>query len=456
MPTSPAAEKATPRFSRLPGYLHLSDIQGLAQLAMQGALGVTDLVENVQGNVYKAVAAYFGPLGARFVDGTPGRSGIKAFGITGLVYGSVKGATRLAGGAAGALLSRAEALQGKKTPSRRREAMLAALNGVLGDMLLETANPLAISMSLRHQGQPLALDKAALAQCLPGATGKVLVLIHGLCMNDLQWRPRGASSALHPAHDHGLHLAGELGYTPVYLHYNSGLHTSVNGLQLAGLLEQLLAAWPQPVQELTLLGHSMGGLLARSAVHQATQAGHAWPVQLKRLVFLGTPHHGAPLERVGNWIDAVLDKQAITRPFAKIGQIRSAGITDLRYGNVLEADWRHAGRFVSVPDARQVLPLPAGVACYAVAATTVAHEAGPLAPVRHALSHKMVGDGLVPLESALGRHEDPHRTLTFAPDQQWIAHGMGHMDLLSRPEVSAQLVRWLGAPASSPPRQHAG
>jgi pimeloyl-ACP methyl ester carboxylesterase len=313
-------------------------------------------------------------------------------------------------------------------------------------MLLETANPLAISMSLRHQGRPLALDKAALAQRLPGATGKVLVLIHGLCMSDLEWRPHDASGAQHPAHDHGLHLASELGYTPVYLHYNSGLHTSANGLQLAGLLEQLLAAWPQPVQELTLLGHSMGGLLARSALHQATQAGHAWPAQLKRLVFLGTPHHGAPLERVGNWVNTLLDQQTVTRPFAKIGQIRSAGITDLRYGNVLQADWQHAGRFDSVPDARQVLPLPAGVACYAIAATTVAHGAGPLAPVRHALSHKMVGDGLVPLESALGRHEDPLRTLAFEPDKQWVAHGMGHLELMRRPEVARQLVEWLGRP----------
>jgi len=448
MSTSVPAGKAKVLLPRLPSYLHASDIQGLAQLATQGALGVAHLAENVQGNVYKAVAGYFGPLGARFVDGTPGRSGVRAFGITGLVYGSVKGVTRLAGGAAGALLSRAGALQGEKTSSRRREAMLAALNGVLGDRLLETANPLAISMSLRHQGRPLALDKAALAQRLPGATGKVLVLIHGLCMSDLQWRPHGASGAPHPAHDHGLHLASELGYTPVYLHYNSGLHTSDNGRQLAGLLEQLLAAWPQPVQELTLLGHSMGGLLARSALHQATQAGHGWPAQLKRLVFLGTPHHGAPLERVGNWIDAVLDKQAVTRPFAKIGQIRSAGITDLRYGNVLAADWQHAGRFDSVLDARQVFPLPARVACYAIAATTVAHGAGPLAPVRHALSHKMVGDGLVPLESALGRHEDPLRTLAFEPDKQWIAHGMGHLELMRRPEVTRQLVQWLGTAAS--------
>ncbi len=447
MSTSVAAGKARFSFPRLPGYLHAADLQGLAQLATEAALGVTGLAENVHGNAYRAVAAFFGSQGARFIDGAPGRSGVRAAGITGRVYGGVKGITRLAGGTVSAVLSGLVPLAAEKASSRRREAVLAALNGVLGDHLLETANPLAIRMSLRHEGRALPLEKSALAQRLPAATGKLLVLAHGLCMNDLQWHAATAASAVPPPpplQDHGLLLARELGYTSVYLHYNSGLHTSANGLQLAQLLEQLLAVWPQPVQELTLLGHSMGGLLARSAFHQAVQAGHAWPAQLKRLVFLGTPHHGAPLERVGNWVDALLGRQAVTRPFARIGQIRSAGITDLRHGNVLQADWLHADRFERAPDARQVLPLPAGVACYAVAATTVAHGAGPL---RQALSHKMLGDGLVPLESALGQHADPQRRLAFAPQNQWIAHGMNHLELLRRPEVARQLLAWLGEPA---------
>ena len=438
MPDMPTAAR-----TRLPTWLQLSDVQGLAQLATQATLGVTHMAETVQGRVYQRIAAVFGPLAAGWVDRGPGQTGVRAKGITGLVYGSVKGLTRLVGGTANAVLARAAPLQSTRASPPAREAMLAALNGVLGDHLRATANPLLIGMALRHSGEALVLEPAALAERLPQATSKVLVLIHGLCMNDLQWRSPGDAGALHPAHDHGLQLAAELGYTPVYLHYNSGLHTSVNGQQLADLLEQLLQAWPQPVQELTLLTHSMGGLLARSACHHAAQSGLSWPAQLKNLVFLGTPHHGAPLERVGNWVDSQLGRQAITRPFAKIGQIRSAGITDLRYGNVLEADWIHADRFKRAPDTRQLLPLPVGVACYAVAATTMAHNAGPLAPVRQALSHKMVGDGLVPLESALGLHEESGRCLAFAPEKQWIAHDMNHLELLTRPEVTRQLVQWL-------------
>jgi pimeloyl-ACP methyl ester carboxylesterase len=142
------------------------------------------------------------------------------------------------------------------------------------------------------------------------------------------------------------------------------------------VLQQLAKAWPQPVQEMTLLVHSMGGLVARSACHQAAEAGHSWLAQLKALVFLGTPHHGAPLERLGSWVDGVLGSNIVTRPFAKIGQVRSAGITDLRHGNVLHADWHDAGRFERGPDARQPVPLPAGVACYTVAATTLAPGRG--------------------------------------------------------------------------------
>ena len=55
----------------------MSDLQGLAQLATQGTLGVAGLAEMVQGNAYKAVAAPFGPLGAKFIDATPGGSGLK-------------------------------------------------------------------------------------------------------------------------------------------------------------------------------------------------------------------------------------------------------------------------------------------------------------------------------------------------------------------------------------------
>lgn len=423
--------------------MHLSDLQGLSQLATQGVLGVAGLAETVQGNVYKAIAASFGPLGSRFVNRAPGSSGVNPRGITGLVYGGVKGIAHLAGGTANSVLSRAVPFVnerfGVQASAPQREAVLAALNGVLGDHLLATANPLAIAMALRHQGRALPLDRVALAQRLPQATGKILVVVHGLCMNDLQWGAPEKAGQDSTASSHADVLARELGYTPVYLHYNTGLHTSVNGQQFAALLEQLLQAWPQPVQELSLLAHSMGGLVSRSACSYAEKSGQSWRRQLKNIVFLGTPHHGAPLEQLGNWVDTLLGSNVVTRPFAAIGQIRSRGITDLRYGHVLESSWRVNGqetdRFARKPDGREPLPLPAGVACFALAATTSSQPS----PIKDPL----LGDGLVAVRSALGLHDEARHTLAFAPENQQVACSMSHMALLSRPDVTAQLVRWL-------------
>ena len=218
-----------------------------------------------------------------------------------------------------------------------REALLAALNGVLGDYLAASNKPLAIAMHLRRGGIALPMEREALAAAIPQAGSKIVVLLHGLCMSDLQWKRHG--------HDHGAALANDLGYTAVYLHYNSGLHISSNGRAFAELLESLVERWPVPVTELALVGHSMGGLVARSACHYGKLAHHAWLGHLAKAVFVGTPHHGAPLERGGNWVDLLLGTTPYSAPLARLGKIRSAGITDLRFGYLLDKDWKRRDRF---------------------------------------------------------------------------------------------------------------
>jgi hypothetical protein len=386
--------------------LHLADLQGLVRLATEATTGVTDLVEAVHRDIAR-------PLGM------PNR------GIAGLVYGGVRGVTRLVGGGVDALLAPLAERLGGGESSRRREALIAALNGVLGDHLAASGNPLAIPLSLRWNGRALDLETGA----VPRAGGKILVLAHGLCMNDLQWHRRG--------HDHGAALARDLGYTPVYLIYNSGLHTSINGRAFAGLLESLIDRWPRPVEELAIVAHSMGGLISRSACHYGEIAGHEWRRQLRNLVFLGTPHHGAPLERGGNWVDVLLAAAPYAAPFARLGKIRSAGITDLRHGHLLAEDWQGRDRFEPARDARRPVPLPDGVRCHAVAATTGKTPGD--------LNDRLLGDGLVPLRSALGRHEDAGRCLSFPEARQWIGTGMNHLDLLDHPEVYARIRQWLTA-----------
>jgi len=394
-----------------------SDLRGLARLATHAIGGLVDLVEAMHATIAN-------PLGAG-----DARARTRTRGLTGLVYKSVRGVNRLVGRQLDALLAQLTPTLAGGDSSPEREAVLAALNGVLGDYLAATGNPLAIPMSLRRFGRVLELETQALASAFPQGGGKLAVLAHGLCLNDLQWRRGG--------HDHGAVLARDLGYVPLYLHYNSGLHTSVNGRTFAVLLEALLEKWPHRVEELAIVAHSMGGLVARSACHYGRAKGQAWPRQLRRLAFLGTPHHGAPLERGGNWLETILGTTPYARPLARLGSIRSAGITDLRYGNVVDEDWRGRDRFARGHDTRQPVPLPDGVQSYAMAATT--------GRKRGDLRDRLLGDGLVPVGSALGIHEDPRRSLTIPKSQQWIGYGMSHMDLLGRAEASDRLVRWFSS-----------
>jgi pimeloyl-ACP methyl ester carboxylesterase len=308
-----------------------------------------------------------------------------------------------------------------------RDTFVAALNGLFGDHLERSGNPLAIRMALRSGGMALPMDRVALAQTLPAAGRKLLVLVHGLCMNDRQWSRRG--------HDHGQALAQALGYTPLYLHYNSGRHVSHNGREFAALLQRLLLAWPMPVDELVIVGHSMGGLVARSACHQAKLQGLAWPQALKALVCLGTPHHGAPLERGGRRIDQLFGLSAYAAPFARLGKTRSAGITDLRYGNLQDADWQGRDRHAQRHDDRQPTPLPKRVDCYVVAATLGERATG--------LHSKLIADGLVPVASALGEHRNPEMALHLPASHQQVVTSANHWDLLSREDVYTKLRDWL-------------
>ncbi len=409
-------------------HIRPADIRGCSRLAIDATLGLTRLVESMHHNI----ARTRGPLGQYTQEPTRG--------ITGLIYRTIQDTTRLVGNGIDALLGQLIPLleQEPAASADRREAVMAALNGVLGDHLAASANPLAIPMQLRRSGQPLLLTAQNLAASIPQPGGRILLLVHGLCMNDLQWRRNG--------HDHGAALASAAGYTPLYLHYNSGQHVSTNGRALAEMLDILLQVWPVPVETLVIIGHSMGGLLARSACHYGQLDGHTWLKHLRQMVFLGTPHHGAPLERGGNWVNVILELSPYTAALGRLAKIRSAGITDLRHGSIRDEDWQHGDRFAHAKSKKDTLPLPQGVQCFAIGATISKAGGDPAKPP--------LGDGLVPLQSALGRQTDGSRGLNFPASQQWVGYGMNHMDLLDDAKVYEQLRNWLCRELQADPGQN--
>ncbi|MDO9404388.1 MAG: alpha/beta hydrolase [Polaromonas sp.] len=424
---------------QLPTWLHASDLQGLAQLATQASLGLTTVAEAVQGQVYKIGARPLGPIGAKFVDTSPGASGIRPGSLTSLFYGSARLATRVAGGTVHSVMSRVATRAGRRPSSAPREAMLAAVNGVLGDHLVETANPLAITMSLRQAGETLPLNRDALTLRFPQAAPRVLVLVHGLGMNDLQWSGAGPEGP----HDLGQLLERDVGYSVVRVHYNTGLHPAVNGAQLASLLEMLALAWPRPVEGIAVLAHGAGGLVARSASHQGALAGHVWRGLLEKMVFLGTPHQGVPPETLDSWMHERLAAGLVTWPLAQLGRLRSAGMQAFASGEVLPPPVAAEVAGLPVP-----APLPLDVDCFTVAAATGPRPVDESSSARLQMENPLLDDGLVPLRSACGAHADPARELHFQPGRRHIAWQTHHQALLQSTEVAAVVRGWLGRDAA--------
>lgn len=370
---------------------------------------MTDIVEAMHANIAR-------------IPGSSAPPATRTRGVTGWVYRTIRRVTGWVGFGLDQATARLQPLIDRVAATSSgpaREGLVAALNGLVGDHLVASGNPLAVPMQFRAAGRELAAAEG----------GRTLLLVHGLCMHDGQWLRRG--------HDHGAALARDLDYRPAYLRYNSGLHVAANGRELARRLEDWVDRAHTPVTELAIVGFSLGGLVARSACHYANEAGYRWPRRLRHLIFLGTPHHGAPLERGGHAIDLALGLSRYSAPLAALGHLRSAGITDLRYGRVL-ADEHGLDRFGSESAPPQHVALPESATCAAIAASRgrSARDA----------TDRLFGDGLVPVASALGHHAERVRTLAFAADRQWVGYGLTHLDLLDDTAVYATLRGMLAAP----------
>ena len=302
---------------------------------------------------------------------------------------------------------------------------IGAVAGLIGDDLAARRSVLVEEgVSVRVDGVSVA--PADVAAAYPDATGSIVVLAHGLMGTEHTF-----AFGEGPHYDEVLRTRG---FTPVFVRYNTGRRISVNGRALASLIGELVERWPVPVERIVLIGHSMGGLVLRSALHHAEQADASWVSGVATTVSLGTPHLGAPLESLAHYGSAGLVCFPETAAFGALLRRRSGGIRDLRGGSLVDEDW--TGRD---PDALGAaiaaeVPLLAGVEHYFVSATVTRSPRHPVG--------RLIGDGLVLTSSAGGRHRT--RRIGFAADHGLNLGRAHHMTLLSHPVVAAHLVEWLG------------
>jgi pimeloyl-ACP methyl ester carboxylesterase len=305
-------------------------------------------------------------------------------------------------------------------PSRLATGLRSALNAAVGDHLASSANLLAITMGFYAAGHhPIPLTAAGLRAHLPDPSNRLCVFIHGLGCDEHSWQPVAKAAGNTPNPYYGERLQADLGYIPLYLHYNTGLPIEDNGRQLARLLGDLFAVWPLPVRELVLIGHSMGGLVARSACDEAAAGNLSWLKPTRMVIFLGSPHRGAPLAKLGHLATAALHLSQVTAPLGKIAAARSVGVKDLRYG--LRAQ----------EERTQTAVAASGVAYRFISANLIEDPDHPLGHI--------LGDGLVTLGSATPPE------LVDDVDSVRLG-GLGHMALLNEPRVYERIRQWLDAP----------
>lgn len=346
------------------------------------------------------------------------------------VYAGLRGASSLLGKAADTALSqRPDAPEGELSHRPHGAAVIGVLNGLIGDRLESERPELVQPMSVRIDGRPVDLDAHSVARAFPGARGRMVVFLHGLMETEWSWR-RGADP---DREAYGTRLARDLGCTPVFVRYNTGRHVSESGAELAELLEGLVDAWPVRVREIALIGHSMGGLVSRSAAYKAAQQDMAWVRRVRHTVSLGSPHMGAPLAQAVHWASAGLNALPETRPLGAFLGRRSAGIRDLRQGSLVDEDWRDQDPDALRAKACAEVPLLEGATHCFVAATITRSPRHPVG--------RLLGDTLVLQPSASGRS----RTRRIAFEEEYGLHvgGTHHIALLHHPEVYEKLRAWL-------------
>jgi pimeloyl-ACP methyl ester carboxylesterase len=389
------------------------EVRALTRLGAEELANGTGGIGGIHAAIAQRVFDAIGPAGR------PARLAHDA--ISRGVYAGVRGASQLAGHAADRALSRRE--HGRAiSADPRGAAALAVINGLIGDALERAGSDLQEPMAVRLDGD--IVDDFAAA--FPAARPWLVVFVHGLFETEHAWRLGGVAT-------YGARLERELGCSALDVRYNTGRHISHNGRSLAELLGRVVAAWPVEVERIALVGHSMGGLVARSACHTAAEEGQEWVARVRHVVSLGSPHMGAPLAQGVHYAAHALHAVPETRPFARFLRRRSAGIRDLRQGSLVDRDWEGCDPDALRAAACAEVPLLDGATHCFVTATITRRENHPLG--------RLIGDALVLSPSASGRSRT--RRIPFRVEDGLHVGGAHHLALLNHPAVYERVREWL-------------
>ncbi|MGB8384627.1 MAG: hypothetical protein WCG47_25865 [Dermatophilaceae bacterium] len=381
-----------------------AEAESLAHLTGQAARGVTRIAQDTQNavtdRVYERLTPRIGPVAG------PIHTIHRA--LTQHAYFWVHAGVEAAALAARVITAARASGIGSISDRPRGRATLAFVNGIRGDHLHREGSPLALQMTLRHAGRDVAAEAGSLRTAYGRGHTRLAVFVHGLVETEDSWQYRSSARWGSDGVSYGSRLHADLGYLPIWLRYNTGRTLAANGAALAALLTRLVRAWPATVEELVLVGHSMGGLVILTALAQSDEAAS---LPVRAAITLGAPRHGSPLERHAHAIAQRTQSVPPARWAHGILRLRSEGIKDLHSG---------AG-----PTS---LTLPPTVGQYAVLST--------ITPQATSLVGARIGDGLVPVPA---RH-----TVDTA-----VLGGLHHLDLLNHPRVYERLTTWLApAPAA--------
>ncbi len=398
-----------------------AELRAVSRLGGQAFAGLVSRIEQVHQAVGGRAFGSIGPVSApvRLIHDSVARGVYRAVGSAGPAAGMLGGQAASRFGATGQDPARGPA----------SSVALATLNAFAGDRLGPDLAPLAIRMAVRVDGSDIELAPQQVRDAFGDATPKLAVFLHGLAETENSWLRQASRSE-----SYGRRLQAEFGYTPVYVRYNTGRHVSDSGHDLARLLDELTAAWPGPVREILLVGHSMGGLVIRSACHYGAEASAPWVAHVRHVFYLGSPHLGAPLARVAGLAGWALSQLAETRPFADL-LTGSSAIKDLRHGYILD-DWAACDPDGCTHNHRRDVPLLPGASHSAISAIISTNPESPLGT--------LVGDLLVQPASAHGRR-GPRQHIPFSVEMSRRHGGMHHFDLLNHPDVWESMRSLLGS-----------